>query len=102
MDAVVEFFLELFLTGLLEGVTDLYSKKYGDSKKIKKEYIKFYAGLEILVLFVLFVVGGIVCVETEWTSVLGKVMFWASIVISAVQIGLGLILMLVKKLRKKK
>lgn len=101
MDAVVEFFLELFFTGLIEGIADLYSEKYGDSKKFKKGYIGICVGIEILVLFVMFVVGGIVCVETEWTSILGKVMFWTSIVISAVQIGLGLILMLLKKIRKR-
>ena len=100
MDAIVEFFLELFFAGLIEGIADLYSKKYGHGKKIKKEYIGFCVGIEILVLFVMFVVGGIACVETGWTSIWGKVMFWASITISAVQITAGVVLTLVKKLRK--
>ena len=89
MDAIIEFFLELLFAGLIEGLVDLYSKKYGHSKKIKKQYIEFFAAIEILILFVTFVVGGIICVETEWTSVLGKVMFRASIAVSAVQITLG-------------
>lgn len=101
MDAIVEFFLELFFTGLIEGIAYLYSEKYGHGKKIKKEHIGICVGIEILVLFVMFVVGGIACVETEWTSIWAKVIFWASIIISAVQITLGLVLIILKKIRNR-
>ncbi|MBQ8575480.1 MAG: hypothetical protein IJ447_05480 [Clostridia bacterium] len=105
MDAVFEFFAELFLEAFgeifVEPYLELMSLFGRDCKKIKKEKLKIFVVFESVVLLLMFFLGLCFSLAKEWTSILWKAIFIISVVVPAVQIGLGLILMLLKKIRKR-
>ena len=106
MDAIFEFFAELFFEAFgeifIEPYLELMSLFGRDGSKVKKEKLRMFVVFESIVLVIMFFFGLCFSDGTEWKSILWKSVFIISIAVPAVQITFGVILMLVKKLRKKK
>ena len=101
MDAVFEIFMEFFMEIFLEAYFQLMSLVGRDVKRINKEKLKTYLVYEMLILLAVFCAGFFFSVIKDWTSVLWKTVLIISLAVPAVQIAVGLILTLIKKLRKK-
>ena len=62
------------------------------NKKINIEKIQAFVVFECIAIFVLFIVGGVMLLETKGESFVGKLVLLSSILISVAQITVGLIL----------
>ncbi len=72
MEFIVEFFMELFCEGLLSVGAEVVP--YEKLPKAKKQKYKIIAMVTTVLLFVLFMVGGAMLLETSGKSDLGKVL----------------------------
>lgn len=106
MDAIFEFFAEVFFEIFAEVFGGIYIELMSligrDCKRINREKLRTFIIYELIVLFLMFIFGLFLSLSKEWTSIFWKTVFIIPIVVTAVQIGLGLILVLLKKIRKKK
>ena len=97
MGFIFEALLEIIMTPILEGYVFamvLFSKK---SKKINKGKAKCIVVVESIILLILFIIGGVMLLETSGESMAGKIIFISPIVVSVIQILIGIILSFVKK-----
>lgn len=97
MDFIFEVLLEIIMTPIIEGYVFammLFSKK---SKKISKQKAICIVVVESIVLLFLFIFGGVILLETSGESFIGKFLFILSIVVSLVQVLVGIILSIVNK-----
>lgn len=106
MDALFEFFAEMFFEVFGEIFVEVFAELMSlfgrDCKKIKKEKMRMFVIFESIVLLLMFFLGFCFSLAKEWTNLFWKTMFIISIAVPAVQIGLGLILILLKKIRKRR
>ena len=96
MDFLFELFLELIMEPIIECYIFLMMRFSGKNTKLDKDKIQFIVIIECIVLFIAFVVGGVMFLETDGESLLGKILMFASIGISLSQILTGCILKKVK------
>ncbi len=82
MEFIIEFFVEFFMEIFCEGVLSVGSEvvPYERLSKAKKKKYKAIASVTTLVLFVLFMVGGAMLLETSGKSDLGKILIGFPIV----------------------
>ena len=99
VEFIFETILEVIMEPILEGYIFAMSQFANNPKKISEEKIKVYVIFEAIALFLMFVVGGIMLAESDGKNLIGKVIFKLSIVVSAVQILLGIILNILKKIK---
>ena len=92
----MEFIFELILEIIMQPIVEVYAfamMLFTDkNKRVNKRSVKAFVFFECIVLLLLFIVGGVIVLETGGSSVLGKAMFLTSITVSVVQIILGIIL----------
>jgi len=86
---VFELFAELLLQPVIEGYAFLMMRFANKNKKINRNKVRAFVVFECIVLFVLFIVGGVMLLETTGESLLGKVFLFSSLGISALQIITG-------------
>ncbi|MBR3836437.1 MAG: hypothetical protein IKJ69_06620 [Clostridia bacterium] len=94
-EVLVEFFAELFCEAFLSASTEIVP--YEKLPRKKREKYKFIVAVVSVVLLVLLVIGGIILLETNGNSELGKIL----IGFPTVYILTAVVLM-IKKLRKRK
>ncbi len=100
MEFIAEMICEVFAEIFVEMFYELMSLFGRDCKKIKKGKLREFVIYEMLVLAIMFFFGLFLSLANGWTSILWKTVFIISVAVPAVQITAGLILVLVKKLRK--
>ena len=92
----MEFIFELILEIIMQPIVEVYAFAMmfftDKNKRVNKRSVKVFVVFECIVLLFLFIVGGVIVLETGGSSVLGKAMFLTSITVSVVQIILGIIL----------
>lgn len=95
MELIFEFLLEL----IIEPIIDCYISAMTNifNKSVNRDKLKNIAIIEAIILFVLFIIGGIRLLQTNGNSVLAKIVFFASVVISALQIIIGIIIKIKNK-----
>ena len=98
MEFIFELLLEIIMEPIIEGYSFAITLFADKNKKNNKFKIQVFVVFECIALFVLFVIGGVMLLETNYESLVGKLLFLSSIVVSVVQILIGFIL----KKRKKK
>lgn len=100
MEFIVEMIFEVFAEIFVDVFYELMSLFGRDCKKIKKEKLRVFIIYEMVVLVIMFFFGLFLSLANGWSSILWKTVFIISVAVPAVQITAGLILTLVKKLRK--
>lgn len=98
----MEFIFDLLAEIIMEPIIEVYflaMTHFADlTKKPDEGKVRTFVILESIALFLMFVVGGIKLAESGGASVTGKVLFISSIAVSVVQISLGIILSIIKKI----
>ncbi len=94
---VFELFAELLLQPVIEGYAFLMMRFANKNKKINMSKVRAFVVFECIVLFVLFVVGGVMLLETTRESLLGKILLVSSVGISFLQIIIGCVLRIINK-----
>ena len=98
MDFVIEIITEILITPIIEILYTFAMLHFSNKrKKLTKDKIRGFVVFECFVLLVLFFVGGIMLLETGGESLFGKIILISSVVVSVVQISLGLIFIYLKK-----
>lgn len=92
MDFIFEMMLEIIMEPIVEAYTFAMMRISDKNKKINKDKIQVFVVFECIAIFVLFVVGGVMLLETKGESFAGKLVLLSSILISVTQITVGLIL----------
>lgn len=92
MDFIFEMMLEIIMEPIVEAYTFAMMRISDKNKKINIEKIQAFVVFECIAIFVLFVVGGVMLLETKGESFVGKLVLLSSILISVTQITVGLIL----------
>lgn len=92
MEFIFDLLAEIILEPIIVGYLLLMSRFNGKPKKIDEDKAKTIVVFEGLVLLVLFVVGGVMLLETDGASFIGKILLIASIAVSVIQISLGIII----------
>ena len=92
MDFIFEMMLEIIMEPIVEAYTFAMMRISDKNKKINIEKIQVFVVFECIAIFVLFVVGGVMLLETKGESFVGKLLLLSSILISVTQITVGLIL----------
>ena len=92
MDFIFEMMLEIIMDPIIEAYTFAMMRISDKNKKINKDKIQVFVVFECIAIFVLFVVGGVMLLETKGESFVGKLVLLSSILISVTQITVGLIL----------
>ncbi len=100
MEFIAEIIFEIFGEIFVEIFYELMSLFGRDCKKIKKEKLRTFVIFEMTALVIMFFFGLFLSLANEWTSILWKTVFIISVAVPVIQITLGLILVIVKKLRK--
>ena len=101
MEFVFDLLAEIIFEPIIEGYLVLMTRFSGNSKKISENMVKTIVILESVVLFLMFVIGGIMSAESSGESLTGKILFVLSIAVSLIQISLGIIFNIIKKRRNK-
>ncbi len=97
MEFIFELLTEIIMEPIIEGYLLAMTHFSNGSKKIDQDKVKTIVVFESVVLFLMFIVGGIMMDKSSGESLTGKILFISSIAVSAVQIGLGIILKRLKK-----
>ena len=92
MDFIFEMMLEIIMEPIVEAYTFAMMRISDKYKKINIEKIQAFVVFECIAIFVLFIVGGVMLLETKGESFVGKLVLLSSILISVTQITVGLIL----------
>ena len=92
MDFIFEMMLEIIMEPIVEAYTFAMMRISDKNKKINIEKIQAFVVFECIAIFVLFIVGGVMLLETKGESFVGKLVLLSSILISVTQITVGLIL----------
>jgi len=92
MNFIFEIVLEIIMEPIIEAYTFAMMRISDKNKKINKDKIQVFVVFECIAIFVLFVVGGVMLLETKGESFVGKLVLLSSIIISVTQITVGLIL----------
>lgn len=92
MDFIFEMMLEIIMEPIVEAYTFAMMRISDKNKKINLEKIQAFVVFECIAIFVLFIVGGVMLLETKGESFVGKLVLLSSILISVTQITVGLIL----------
>ena len=92
MDFIFEMMLEIIMEPIVEAYTFAMMRISDKNKKINVEKIQAFVVFECIAIFVLFIVGGVMLLETKGESFVGKLVLLSSILISVTQITVGLIL----------
>ena len=92
MDFIFEMMLEIIMEPIVEAYTFAMMRISDKNKKINIEKIQAFVVFECIAIFVLFIVGGVMILETKGESFVGKLLLLSSILISVTQITVGLIL----------
>lgn len=92
--------IELIMTPIIEGYAFAMMLFTNKNKKINKDKIQFIVVFECIVLSVLFIVGGIMLLETRGESLSGKTLLFSSLGISVFQIIIGFVLKKIAKDRQ--
>lgn len=105
MDTVVEFFAEIFFEALGEIFVEIFYKLMSlfgrDCKKIKKEKMRTFIVCEMIVILIMFFFGLFLSLANKWANLFWKTVLIISVAVPAIQITVGLILILLKKIRKR-
>ncbi len=99
MDFILEIVLEIIMEPIIEAYTFAMMRISDKNKKINKDKIQVFVVFECIAIFVFFVVGGVMLLETNGESLLGKILLFVTIGISAFQIICGCILKMLNKKR---
>ena len=92
MDFIFEMMLEIIMEPIVEANTFAMMRISDKNKKINIEKIQAFVVFECIAIFALFIVGGVMLLETKGESFVGKLVLLSSILISVTQITVGLIL----------
>ncbi len=92
MDFIFEMMLEIIIEPIVEAYTFAMMRISDKNKKINIEKIQAFVVFECIAIFVFFIVGGVMLLETKGESFVGKLVLLSSILISVTQITVGLIL----------
>ena len=92
MDFIFEMMLEIIMEPIVEAYTFAMMRISDKNKKINIEKIQAFVVFECIAIFVLFIVGGVMLLETKGESFVGKLVLLSSILILVTQITVGLIL----------
>lgn len=90
MEFIFEMLYEITMEPIVEGWVSAMSA-FSD-KKVNAQKVKGFVCLECIVLLLLFFIGGGILLETEGTSLTGKILLATSIIISVLQIIIGVLL----------
>ena len=101
MDFIFEILIEIIMTPIIEGYAFAMMRFSNKKEKINKEKIELIVVFECIFLLVLFFVGGVMLLETNGESVLGKIFIFIFLGVSLGQIIVGCILKKLKKDREK-
>ena len=92
----MEFIFEMLLEGIFEPIIEAYinamTRFYKGSKNINENVVKACVCVEFAVLFLMFIIGGVMLAESQGESLAGKIVFILSIAVSTVQLILALVL----------
>ncbi|MBQ7296256.1 MAG: hypothetical protein IJW86_08740 [Clostridia bacterium] len=90
----MEFIFEMLYEIIMEPIVEAWVSAMStfSDKKVNAQKIKVLVCLECIILLLLFFIGGGILLETEGTSLTGKILFATSIIVSLVQIIIGIIL----------
>lgn len=97
MDFIFDLLAEIIIEPIIEGYVLAMSHFSDGSKKLDEEMVRTVVVFESLALMAMFVVGGIMLLETSRKSPAGKIIFILSIAVSVVQILFGIIFGRLKK-----
>lgn len=97
MDFIFEILIEIIMTPIIEGYAFAMMRFSDKKEKINKDKIQLFVVFECIFLLVLFFVGGVMLLETNGESVLGKIFMFISLGVSLGQIIVGCILKRSKK-----
>ena len=86
MDFIFEMMLEIIMEPIVEAYTFAMMRISDKNKKINLEKIQAFVVFECIAIFVLFIVGGVMLLETKGESFVGKLVLLSSILISVSQI----------------
>ncbi len=100
MDLIIEILAEIIFGPIIEGYFLAMTYFSHGSKRVDNEKIKVIVVFECIALLVMFVVGGIMLLETSGESLTGKILLITSITVSLSQFLFGIILRIVKKNKK--
>ena len=98
MNLIFEVLMEIIMEPIIEVYTFAMMRFADKNKKINKDKIQVFVVFECIALIVVLFVGIVMLLETNGESLLGKILLFATIGISAFQIVCGYIL---KKLNRK-
>lgn len=102
MEFFFEMVFEIIMEIIMEPIVNAYlfamTRFSKNSKNINEEKVKVFVVFEAVVLFLMFVVGAIMLLESEGSGALGKFLFFTSVTVSVLQILTGFVL----RKRKKK
>ena len=101
MDFLFEIILEVIMEPILEGYIFAMSQIANKPNKVNEEKIKVFVIFDGIALFLRFVIGGIICAESEGESLTGKIVLMLSLTISFAQILLGVVLNVFKRIKNK-
>ena len=90
MDFIVEILAELIITPVVELYTSAMMRIFG--RKIRKDKIKVIVVFECLIMLILFIIGGIMLLDTNGESISGKILLCITSGISLIQILVGCII----------
>ncbi len=97
MEFIFDLLAEIIIEPVIEGYVLAMSHFSDGSKKLDEEKVRTVVVFESLALMAMFVVGGIMLLETSGKSTAGKIIFILSIAVSVVQILFGIIFGRLKK-----
>ena len=100
MDFIFEILIEIIMTPIIEGYAFAMMRFSDEKQKINKDKIQLIVVFECIFLLVLFFVGGVMLLETNGESLLGKIFIGVSLGVSLSQIIVGCILKKSKKYKE--
>lgn len=92
MEFIFELLGEIIVEPIIEGYVFAMAHFSENNKKVNEEKIKCIVVFECVALMLMFIIGGIMLLEADGESFVGKVLFISSIAVSVIQILLGIIL----------
>ena len=99
MDLIFEVLMEIIMEPIIEVYTFAMMRFADKNKKINKDKIQVFVVFECIALIVVLFVGIVMLLETNGESLLGKILLFVTIGISAFQIICGCILKILDKKR---
>ena len=99
MNLIFEVLMEIIMEPIIEVYTFAMMRFADKNKKINKDKIQVFVVFECIALIVVLFVGIVMLLETNGESLLGKILLFVTIGISAIQIICGCILKILNKKR---